>query len=645
MTTPHAARTAWLVAALAALATSVTACEWMDLDIEPQTILTDDQVWGQPDLITGVIADYYGRLPFHTGFESQDDRTTMAAYDDAIFSGIDNLEFLNNYVEYPYDFDRWNGYNLGNVWIEQYELLRDIHVAMDGIAQSNSPAISELLKQQFTAELRFIRAFVYFELVKRYGGVPLVTEQQIYDFSGDPSALQVPRATEAEVYDFIASELDAIIDQLGNAGSQTRANRYTALALKSRAMLYAGSIARHNSEMSSPITLPGGEVGIPESRAAEYYQASLDASRELINSGAYSLYQGNPEPGPNFYEALTSKTGNVEVIMAVDYDATQGRNHAWTRDMIPNSMVQDAEAIIAGSALSPTLQLVETFDYLDGSSGEMRGVGDGSNTAAGQADWTFYDEIDDIFDGKDRRLYGTVIYPGTSFAGVDVEMQAGVYVWNEGAGKYDRVVGAAPSTYTDGGILTGDDGPVPQAGYVCATGFLIRKHLDSDPGARQTAIDSDVWWVRLRLGEIYLNAAEAAFELGQQGAALSYVNILRERAGFGAGSLTTLTRQKIRDERRVELAFEDHRVWDLKRWRIAHVLWDGLSGSTTANAWALYPYRVVHPGHPNDGKFVYDKIRATRQTAPRHFRLGNYYVEIPGDVVSNNPNIVRNPFH
>ncbi|MGH7575304.1 MAG: RagB/SusD family nutrient uptake outer membrane protein, partial [Longimicrobiales bacterium] len=409
-----------------ALATGLTACDWMDMTIAPQTILTDDQVWGQPDLITGVLADYYSRLPFHTGFESQDDRTTMAAYDDAIFSGIDNLEFLNNYVEYPYNFDRWNNYNLdgddGTVWTAMYDLLRDIHVAIDGIAEANSPTLTEPLKQQFTAELRFLRAFVYFELVKRYGGVPLVTEQLLYDFSGDPSSLQLPRAAEAEVYDFIGSELDAIKDQLVNEGSQTRANRYTALALESRAMLYAASIARHNGEASTPVTLPGGEVGIPESRAAEYYQASLDASRELINSGAYSLYQNNPEPGPNFYETLTNKTGNTEVIMAVDYAASQGRSHAWTRDVIPNSMVQDAEAIIAGSAISPTLQLVETFDYLDGSSGEMRGVGDGSNTAAGQAAWIFYDEIDDIFDGKDGRLYGTIIYPGTSFAGQDVEM-------------------------------------------------------------------------------------------------------------------------------------------------------------------------------------------------------------------------------
>ena len=89
----------------------------------------------------------------------------------------------------------------------------------------------------------------------------------------------------------------------------------------------------------------------------------------------------------------------------------------------------------------------------------------------------------------------------------------------------------------------------------------------------------------------------------------------------------------------------DHRVWDLKRWRIAHLVWDGIDGSPTAQARALYPFRVVRPGHPNHNKYVYDTLIAERQTAPRFFRMGNYYSEIPNNVISSNPNLVRNPFH
>src|SRR5690606_19822880 len=233
--------------------------------------------------------------------------------------------------------------------------------------------------------LRFLRAFVYFEHVKRMGGVPIITEQMVYDFSGDPSYLQRPRNTEAEVYDFIASEVDAIANQLGNAGSVTRANRNTALALKSRAMLYAASIARHNNEMPTPISLPGGEVGIPASRAVEYYQKSLDASRAIIESGAYQLYQSDPNLGENFYKALTTKSGNNEVIFVRDYSVAAGKSHLFTLQTIPRSQRLESPSGFGGSAISPSLSLVESFDYLDGSPGTLKGVGTGSNTAAGQA--------------------------------------------------------------------------------------------------------------------------------------------------------------------------------------------------------------------------------------------------------------------
>jgi len=488
--------------------------------------------------------------------------------------------------------------------------------------------------------LRFMRAFTYFDLVKRMGGVPLVTEQLEYDFSGDPSSIQLPRATEAEIYDFIDSELTAIANDLGNAGSQTRATRGAALALQSRAMLYAGSIARHNSEMASPITLPGGEVGIPASRATEYYQKSLTASKALIEGGSYSLYDQNPDPGENFYEIFDTK-GNSEVIFAKDYLASVGSNHLFTLNVIPRSMRVDIFNNRGAGALSPSLELVENFDFLDGSSGELEGVGDATQADHNQANWIFYDNVEDIFANKDPRLYGTVIYPGTSFTGEEVDLQAGVAVWN--GSSYDVVTGARASTYDDGGVLTGEDGPTSAESYTSNTGFYVRKYLSRASYARTAATQADNEWIYFRLGEIYMNAVEAAFELVQEAEALDYINTLRERAGFAPNSLTTLSRDKIRSERWAELAFEDHRIWDLKRWRIAHEVLDGVSENSWVNV--LFPYRVIRPGHPDDGKFVFSTRKSARQTAPRRFQLGNYYSSIAQGTINNNPKIVRNPFH
>jgi hypothetical protein len=277
------------------------------LTTEPQTILTDEQVWGDPGLVTSVLADYYDRIPTYQSLDNAN-WPQLTAFDEALYSGVPRgwgagFSTLQNYA-----YDRWGA------WQGPYSLIRDIHVAMDGVENGS---LSEDQKTKFLAELRFLRAFTYFELVKRYGGVPLITSQQLYDFSGDISPLQHPRAPEADVYDFIGSEMDAIADQLGNTASQTRANRSAALALKSRAMLYAGSLARYNSELPSPIALPGGVVGIPASRAEEYFTESLDASRELISSGARSLVQG-PVPGDAFHQVFVNK-GNSEVILAKDY--------------------------------------------------------------------------------------------------------------------------------------------------------------------------------------------------------------------------------------------------------------------------------------------------------------------------------------
>jgi len=636
------------LAMLAILPLVFLSCEKDWLDRTPKNIILEEQVWNDPKQILGLLANLYDRLPTdmgltdpdHTSIDINQERQAqwrrMADYDDAMWSGSSNEEGRNNIVSYS--FDRWRIWN--------YSLVRDINLALENI-EKYGVNLSAEQRTQFSAELRFLRAYNYFELVKRMGGVPLITQQLIYDYSGDPSYLQTPRAKEAEVYDFIASEVDAIKDQLGNAGSNTRANKYTALALKSRALLYAGSLAKYNNLMGPPITTPGGEVGIPADRATGYFQASLAASKEIIESGAYELYQTNPHLGENFYEAVVRKAGNREVIFAWDFLSSKDKRHWFAYDNIPRSIREDN---LSSSNITPSLNLVEAYEYLDGSEGTLK------TRTPDNSDFIYYDQVSDIFANKDARLYGTVIYPGAPFKGLTVEMQAGVLVWNASTGTYQTVEGAdlgsvwGGDNYPngDGRLLTAAGGPHRSIQEVSNTGFYLRKFLDSGPGTSTRGIRSDVWWVWFRLGEIYLNAAEAAFELGQTAEAAQYLSTLRERAGFPANSVTaaTITIDRIRNERRVELAFEDHRVWDLKRWRIAHEVWNGSTTSPHAMVYALYPYRVVRPGDPaRHGKYVFVKMVAPRFRSPRFFQMGNYYSSIDQSVINNNPKIVRNPFH
>ncbi|KLT65465.1 RagB/SusD family nutrient uptake outer membrane protein [Pedobacter sp. BMA] len=583
---------------------------------ESKTTITDEQLWNDPNLITSLLANYYNRLPslhgvFNTG--------GMTEIDDAMWSGTRDQNGRN-------DFQYGNDY--GRYW--DYGLIRDLNLSLENI-NALGGKLTPAQKNQFIAEMRFIRAFVYFEMVKRMGGVPLVTKQLIYDFSGDPTPLQVPRAKESEVYDFIYKELEEIkADLAPNNGVATRANRYTALALESRAMLYAASIAKYNSLMAAPISTAGGEVGIPAAMAADYYNKSLTASKEVI-AGPYALYNTNPDKGANFYDMLNKKPVS-EIIFAKDF-ALGTKVHRFTYDNIIKSMTEDNEA---SSAISPSLSLVESFNYLDGSRGTLKDKDANGNYIA-------YTNPADIFANKDGRLFGTVIYPGTTFKNNPVRIQAGVAVYNNGT--YQLTTSAVlGGNYTDGQVWTGFDGPKDDAVDVSNTGFYIRKMVSDAPAASTRGTSAVNWWPWFRLGEIYLNAAEAAFELGRP-EALGYVNTVRARAGFPANSLSALTNDIIRNERRVELAFEDHRYFDLKRWRIAHLVWDGTETDPNAVVMGLYSYRVVRPGHPDNGKYIYARVRPTRFRRARLFRMANYYSSIDQTVLNNNPKIVRNPFH
>lgn len=614
---------------------TIISCDHEFLELKPRNILLEEQVWNDEEMIKGLLANYYNRLPVN--YSIYQDERYFAELDEAVAvqspeSGM-NLND-NNIVSYP--FERWSLWN--------YSAIRDINLAIEGIEQY-STVLSPDVKAQYFSEFRFLRAFWYFELVKRMGGVPIVTEQLIYDYSGNPGSLAKPRSSEAAVYDFIAEECDAIKDVIGNAGSQTRANKFTVLALKSRAMLYAASIAKYNSQMGTPLTLPGGEVGIPAERTQHYYALALEAAEEIIQNGNYALYDVNPDRAENFYEAIVVKANNPEVIMAVDFNVVKRHNFAYHH--IARPMREDN---LSSSGISPSLNLVEAFEYLDGTPGALKGVGTGANTPQSQADWIFYDHPEDIFDDKDPRLFGSVVVPGASFKGVEVDLQAGVYVWNNASQKYDRVESSTlGSKYDDGKPLTGLGGPVRAGSEVSNTGFYLKKYIDPTPMSSARGIGSQVWWIKFRYAEVLLNAAEAAFELGGENMAkaLSYINEVRERAGFPPNSINavSLTIERIRNERRVEFAFEDHRLWDVKRWRTAHVLWDGSDSSPNATLFALYGYRIVHPGHPNDGKYVYDKIVAPNLRAPRFFQLGNYYSKISQSELNNNPLIIPNPYH
>lgn len=593
---------------------------WFERD--PKNILTNEQVWNDPNMVKSQLANLYNRIThLHGDFNTGG----MTEIDDAMWCGALDGNGRNNF-QYGNDY--------GRLW--DYGLMRDINMSIENL-ETYGTELTEEEKSLFKAEFRFIRAYIYFDMVRRMGGVPLITSTLEYDYSGDPSYLQHPRAKEHEVYDFVYSECEAVKNDLkANAGSQTRANYFTALALESRAMLYAASIAKYNALYTPTLVTDGGEVGIPASMADDYYRKSLAASKEIIKDGGYDLYNKNADKGVNFYKLFMDKEKNPEIIWAKDYK-NPVKVHSFGFDNVIQHLKEDNEN---SSCIGPSLGLVEAFDYLDGTPGKLKYMDENNN-------YKVFDNPADLFANKDARLYGTVIYPGTKYRGSDVDIQAGVAVWNDEKQDYDLLSDPTlGSTYTDGKTYVGQDGPLDGAQNVSNTGFYIRKYISEEVGFTLRNYEEN-WWPWFRLGEIYLNAAEASFELEDEDpGALFYINKLRERAGFPANSLTSLTLEKIQNERRVEMAFEDQRYFDLKRWRIADDVWDGdESENSTAVVYGLYPYRIAKakPGTNDTDKYIFVKHRSSRFILARMFRMSNYYSSIADDVINNNPLIVKNP--
>jgi len=598
------------------------------LDKQPTNILVDSQIWADKSLVLSVIADLYDRVP---EFQTITNWSEFASLDEGFASNAGDYGRHKN-TEYSYgDWGNWD-----------YGLIREVNMFIEkcGTADKLDPAD----KSRFLAEGRFIRANIYFELVKRMGGVPIILEPLTYDFNGDPTYLRKARSKEVEVYDFIIKELDEIKADLPKSSViKSRATQGLILAMKSRVCLYAASIAKYGATTPT-VTLPNGEVGISAGLAAGYYQKALTAAEELINSGDYSLYRKKENLSENFSNLFIDKGNNPEAIFVRDFKLKSGKVEGWTLVNQPWSQAEDLE----GGRLNPSLNLVQSFEKLDNTYETYA-----TNKANG--DYIFFSNPKDLFANRDARLEGTVMLPGSFYKGKQLDIWAGflladgTVIKGDNFGARKTLPGKTAAEY-----VVGFDGPIDNLEFSAQSGFYVRKYMDLAVGSGQRGVMSEVWWIRYRLGEIYLNAAEAAFELGNNAKAATYMNKVRERAGLIIPlTEADITFDRVVHERKVELAFEGHELWDMKRWRLAHIIWNGQSTELTTNpgksdqvstrVFGMWPYKYYNPGGANDGKYVFQKIIPAQVTNAHRFRLGNYYSDINSTIRNNNPLITRNP--
>lgn len=626
---------------------AVPACK-PDLDVPPTNIVKDADVFSSVSGIDSYMARIYSQTPV------EDFKWNPATGFKAFFNGS-----TATYTGEAISRDQAGGTETFNYWADAYALIRDCNYFMETLPAYASN-FSATQVNNWMGEARFIRAFTYFALVKRYGGVPITDKlltqpgQAIEEVAANIESFKIPRASEGAVYDFIGTDLDFAYANLPETAVNGRASRYAAAALKSRAMLFAGSVAKYNTN-----NLTAGSVqvaGIPAAKAVDYFKAAYDAAA-LLN-GKYSLYK-------NSWSA-TDKAAQAANFSQLFLDASSKENifirqykypdavHWYDYNNVPRQLWSGGGA----AQTNPTLNFVEMFEGLPKNA-------DGSfQTTDAAGKYLLYENLGDPFVNAEPRLRGTVLFPGDVFKGVGIELRRGIYRGPVAGGIGRLLPLGSTATYPSTVIsqTTPDDvtnkfitlpngtrlfaagasGFYTSINGVASTisGFSIRKYLDPNKSIAETQNNrSEQSWIEMRYAEVLLNRAEAAYELYSAGQGAAYLtqaladlNAIRERAGATQAAATGLTSvDVIRTERRKELAFENKTWWDLRRWRIIDKEQNGTQWRILNAIFAETALKYFFDDRPDErnSRFTFD---------PRW-----YYQQIPAAVIAKSPNIVQNP--
>ncbi|WP_243349992.1 RagB/SusD family nutrient uptake outer membrane protein [Parabacteroides sp. FAFU027] len=574
--------------------TFLTGCNFTDSDM--LAFKTEDDVTHNINSITTVINNVYSYLP--DGYDRIGNAMLASACDEA--EDVNDGEDIQNF-----NIGNWGSFSNpeGSPWSNSYNGIRKANAFLDLLKQVDWSYLKIGTPEEYNRratlttmhkyEAHFLRAFFYFELIKRYGGVPLVT--RAYDPISELDSLKrIPRASFSRCVNYIVQQCDTAAkylsaDYYSNTATQAylgRATKGAALALKARTLLYAASdLYNQPNNTDSLVGYTDANRQARWIRAAQACKAVLD----MVNSSIYSFHSD--------YSALflLRDAFSREVIFEKRYTASN------TFDVL-NYPVGFATG---KSETCPTQNLVDAYEMKFSSSTDARSGKTIDDPTSG------YDPANP-YANRDPRLKKTIVYNGTTFG----KNATAVQLWEGGSQGLPRV-GASK------------------------TGYYLRKYVDEtlDLTLNNT---SKKQWVYFRLSEIYLDYAEAMLEAfgsptatsaadGLTITALSAVNSVRTRAAVGMPALaSTITaadfRARLRNERRVELAFEEHRYWDVRRWMTAD---QGIGGD-------IYGMRIQEttPG-------VYSYTRQKIET--RAWSSKMYLYPIPQSEMNKSLVLVQNP--
>lgn len=510
-------------------------CQKDFLNTDPSTEFSENAVWTDPALVETFINQLYFRLdePLTDG------RFKANLVDEGHYRGNAASLNFNRSIQSPDDLLGW-GVSRYRSWADLYKSIRYCNLffsKVDQVPFSANLIDGKTMKDRMTGEMHFMRAYYYHLLTSTYGGVPLITEP--YALTDE---FQKERSSYADCVKFMTAELDkaAQLLPLDHTGAnQGRATKGAALALKARILLYAAS------DLYNKDVFPGFEkpelIRYMDGNRSARWQAAKDAAKAVIDLNKYRLYKAMPAVTDNISQNLTELflSKNTEEDIFIKYFTIPMGQRV--------GLYSSPNGYHGWGTNAPLGDFVDDFETLDGK----------------KFDWSDPAMAADPYNNRDPRFAATVLYNGASWRqrpddakGLDPEnkVQTGRWErWNATTGKIDLIYGVdtRKSTIEDW-----------NGAY---TGYYLRKYID--PAVNAQYDKQAVTWRFMRYAEVLLNYAEACIELGLEDEARIYLNMIRKRAGMPViTDVGAALKERYRNERRIELAFEEHRFYDVRRW-------------------------------------------------------------------------------
>ncbi len=580
--------------ATALLVASLASCADL-LEKEVDLTLDAEQVFAKFENTRGYLANIYTYLP--DAFVGYTDGQFRGASRDCMTDNALSFWSVHYYHNVLTDSYAATGHSFANYfWPRNFTAIRSantfLRYARESVVKNSETGDDDdHLYDRYMAEARLMRAIFHFDLVCWFGDIPIVGEDEegvpiIFEYT-NPDQMNKARTSAADALKWIADECDKVKDVLPFRYRQEdlnwgRVNGAAAYALKARALLYR----------ASPLHNTGNDTSLWR-EAATAATDFITANRTQMNP--YRLYTSpTPDPNTNYYDCFVSTPHlNNEYILS--------RSEWLTREielfLAPCGFSGTANSV---GRTNPTQNLVDSYETRNGLPIDKDPSYDPQNPYA----------------NRDPRLEQTILHHGSVWGNADQSEERELDMTYGSGRDYQEL---------HGGTLTG---------------YYTKKFLNNMSFKQPTNYLHAC--PIFRYAEVLLNAAEAINEAEGPGAAYEYVNEVRGRVGMPAyGGMTQAElRERIRNERRIELCFEDHRFFDERRWK----LFEGKTAGSERNqpgysqVYNIYGVRVT-PEAATVFNYVPAEVHTTRAfNSPK-----NYYFPIPDAEIKRLPNLKQNP--